>query len=337
MERNVLLIDSDDFKKFIGSYGLKKFMSKLIERLEYDYSRWDQFIKSPRHAINVIEGVMELMPCSDGEYYSFKYVNGHPGNTAKGKLNIVGFGVLAETSTGVPCMLSEMTWLTAIRTACMSALVIKHGARKSNALGIIGCGSQSEFQIMAASTVADIKVINYFDKDPKAMAKFANNMASAGIELNPCNSASEVSLASEVLITNIGYKGRISLLEVTDLRPGQLIIAIGGDCPGKTELSPEILKAVDSIWVEYLPQTKIEGEIQQWPEAPVTEMHQVIIAGSSLAASDIVLFDGVGFAIEDFSALMLLYQELNGTKITLEHRIYPELTDPKDLFGALHA
>lgn len=331
---NLLLIDTDCLQKFIADFGLENFIKELILKLEADYKRWEFFIKSPRHAVNVPEGVMELMPCSDGEFYSFKYVNGHPGNTALGQLNIVGFGVLVETRTGMPCMLSEMTCLTAIRTACMSALVAKYGARKQQHLGIIGCGSQSEFQITAVNTVKPCEKVYYFDKDPKAMEKFARNLANAGFELQACSSAAQVCQNSDILITNIGYKGRVSLLEASDLRPGQLIIAIGGDCPGKTELSKAVLEAADQIWVEFAPQTRIEGEIQQWPEAEVIEFHTVLEQSKPLAANDIVIFDGVGFALEDFSALTLLYDEMQKCSVP-NHKIYPDFVDPKDLFGAL--
>lgn len=54
------------------------------------------------------------------------------------------------------------------------------------------------------------------------------------------------------------------------------INAIGGDCPGKTELHKDILLRSD-IFVEYPPQTRIEGEIQQLAEDhPVTELWQVM-------------------------------------------------------------
>ena len=57
---------------------------------------------------------------------------------------------------------------------------------------------------------------------------------------------------------------------------GVHINAIGGDCPGKTELHKDILLRSD-IFVEYPAQTRIEGEIQQLPEEyPVTELWQVI-------------------------------------------------------------
>src|SRR5690606_5578896 len=86
---------------------------------------------------------------------------------------------------------------------------------------------------------------------------------------------------------------------------GVHINAVGGDCPGKTELHRDILLR-SSVFVEFPPQTRIEGEIQQLPEDhPVTELWQVISGDVPGRVSDAqnTLFDSVGFAIEDFSAL----------------------------------
>ncbi len=57
------------------------------------------------------------MPTTDGEVYGFKYVNGHPKNTRAGRQTVTAFGMLADMATGYPLMLSEMTMLTALRTA----------------------------------------------------------------------------------------------------------------------------------------------------------------------------------------------------------------------------
>src|SRR5580693_2351559 len=71
--------------------------------------------------MEALAGVIELMPTSDGRLYSFKYVNGHPKNTAAGLLTVTAFGVLSDVATGYPLLLSEMTFVTALRTAAMSA------------------------------------------------------------------------------------------------------------------------------------------------------------------------------------------------------------------------
>ena len=101
--------------------GIAQLIDALSDEIEADYRRWAEFDKSPRHATHSHVGVIELMPISDGRLYSFKYVNGHPKNTAEGLLTVTAFGVLAAVDTGYPLMLSELTLSTALRTAAMSA------------------------------------------------------------------------------------------------------------------------------------------------------------------------------------------------------------------------
>ena len=119
---------------------------------------------------------------------------------------------------------------------------------------------------------------------------------------------------------------------------GVHINAIGGDCPGKTELHRDIV-ARSSIFVEYPPQTRIEGEIQQMPEDhPVTELWQVIKGGKTgrQSASEVTLFDGVGFAIEDFSALRYVHQKILDTPYYVDLDLIADPDDPRDLFGMIN-
>src|SRR5258708_20605728 len=87
------------------------------------------------------------MPTSDGRLYSFKYVNGHPKNTGKNLLTVTAFGVLADVATGYPLLLSEMTFVTALRTAAISALAPRRMARpESRGMALTGNGAQTQFQ-----------------------------------------------------------------------------------------------------------------------------------------------------------------------------------------------
>lgn len=115
------------------------------------------------------------------------------------------------------------------------------------------------------------------------------------------------------------------------------INAIGGDSPGKTELHQGILERSD-VFVEYTPQTRIEGEIQQMPEDfAVTEMWKVVNGHhpGRTSASQITIFDGVGFAIEDFSALRVVHDKIKGTELFQNLDIIADPDDPRDLFGML--
>ena len=106
----------------INHIGIAKMLMGVASYIEEDFRRWELFDKVPRVASHSEVGVIELMPTSDGQVYGFKYVNGHPANTKAGLQTVTAFGMLAEVQTGYPVLLSEMTLLTALRTAATSAL-----------------------------------------------------------------------------------------------------------------------------------------------------------------------------------------------------------------------
>jgi len=333
----IRVITISDIKKLIAQVGLQNFFRDLIGELEKEYSRWEHFQKSPRHAVHLDNGVIELMPICDDEFYSFKYVNGHPNNTQSNKLTVVALGLLAETKSGYPLMISEMTLLTAFRTAATSALAAKYLARKNvKTVGIIGTGAQSEFQILAQKALFDIKTVKYFDIDPPAMKKFQHNLRDAGLELIACRDGKSVVENVDIITTATASKKQTHILDVHGINPGLHINGIGGDTPGKTELDKSILSKT-KIVVEYLPQSKAEGEIQQANADVHAELWEIITGKKKGRESDqeITLFDSVGFAIEDFAILKLIYALAIKYNIGTTMDLIPELSDPKNLFSAL--
>src|SRR5450631_2513967 len=141
-------IGVSDILRLVTRIGTGAFIERLATEIEHDYRRWSEFEISARLASHSAVGVIELMPTTDGRLYSFKYVNGHPKNTAQGLLTVTAFGVLADVATGYPILLSEMTFVTALRTAAVSALAATRMARSSSrVMAMIGNGAQSEFQV----------------------------------------------------------------------------------------------------------------------------------------------------------------------------------------------
>ena len=322
--------------RLIAKRGPEAFLAGLAAYIEEDFRRWPRFEKSARLASHSRDGVIELMPTSDGALYAFKYVNGHPANTGAGKLTVTAFGVLADVATGYPLLVSEMTIATAMRTAATSAMAAKFLARKdSSVMAIIGLGAQSEFQALAFKATLGVRHLRVFDIDRAATRKFMVNLAPYGFAIVEAASAEEAVRGADIVTTATAAKSRAAVLTKAMLVPGVHINAIGGDCPGKTEIDVEALKAA-AIFVEFPPQTRIEGEIQQLPEdSPVTELWRVI-AGSAPGrggADDITLFDSVGFAIEDFSTLRYLSDLLAASGIDSRIDLVPDMRDPKDLFG----
>ncbi len=144
-------------------------------------------------------------------------------------------------------------------------------------------------------------------------------------------------MSADIITTVTADKQYATILTDNMVGSGVHINAVGGDCPGKTELHRDILLRSD-IFVEYPPQTRIEGEIQQLaPDHEVTELWQVMSGATKgrRDAGQITLFDSVGFAIEDFSALRYVRDQLKSTGLYQELDMLADPDEPRDLFGML--
>lgn len=334
----VPFVSVDNMMKLVLHLGIERVLTDLAAEIEADFLRWELFDKTPRVASHSDVGVIELMPTSDGHTYGFKYVNGHPANMKQGLQTVTAFGLLAEVATGYPLLLSEMTILTALRTAATSAMAARHLApRGARVMAMIGNGAQAEFQALAFKAICGIEDVRLYDIDPAATRKCVLNLRGYGLNVVACASAAEAILGAQILTTCTADKNHATILNDNMVGAGVHINAVGGDCPGKTELAREILLR-SRIFVEYPPQTRIEGEIQQLPaDHAVTELWQVIAGRQAgrKTAGEITLFDSVGFAIEDFSALRYVLGKLAETGFCDQLDMIADPDDPRDLFGMI--
>jgi ornithine cyclodeaminase len=334
----VPFVSVDNMMKLVMKIGVERFMTELVTYLEEDFRRWEFFDKTPRIASHSTDGVIELMPTSDGTLYGFKYVNGHPSNTKTGRQTVTAFGVLADTASGYPMLITEMTILTALRTAATSAMAAKYLAPKgARTMAIIGNGAQSEFQALAFKAVLGIDKLRLYDIDHDATVKCAKNLAGYGFDIIQASSPEEAVTGADIITTVTADKKNATILTDNMVGQGIHINAVGGDCPGKTELHRDIVLRSD-IFVEYPPQTWIEGEIQQLDKShPINELWKVIagIEPGRSGERQITLFDSVGFAIEDFSALRYLRDRLKEGRFYEELDLLADPDEPRDLFGML--
>ena len=333
-------------RELLARRGVARFIEELSAEIEADFLRWERFEKSPRHATHSSVGVIELMPASDGRLYAFKYVNGHPKNTQAGLLTVTAFGVLADVDTGYPLLLSELTLTTALRTAATSVLAAQRMARQdSRVMALIGNGAQAEFQTIAFHHLLGIREVRLFDTDPGATDKLERNLARlhlAGLKVVRCNSTAAAVAGADIITTATADKRNAIILTPELIVPGVHLNAVGGDCPGKTELHRDILLRPDvRVVVEYEPQSRIEGEIQQMEASYAVCEFSAVLAGRAPGRAherEVTLFDSVGFALEDFSALRYLrriHHEERGAHARID--LLPEPADPKDLFACLGA
>jgi ornithine cyclodeaminase len=335
-----LYLSAPDAVTLVRRLGFQKCIAGMAQNIRADFLRWPDFDKSARVANHSQGGVIELMPISDDTTYSFKYVNGHPQNTAIGLPTVMAFGVLADVSTGLPTLVSELTLTTALRTAATSALAAQTLARpNSRVMALIGNGAQSEFQALAFQHLLGIDTLRLFDIDPLATAKLVANLSGRGLKLQVCTSTAEAVQGADIVTTVTADKACATIVTADMLAPGMHINAVGGDCPGKTELAADVLDGA-KVFVEFTPQTRIEGDIQQMPaDFPVTELWEVLSGTRAGRDHDdqITVFDSVGFALEDFAALRFMHEAALVHGVGERLALIPQMADPKNLFGTLQA
>ena len=327
-----------DMVRIVQRKGLSACIADVAGRIERDFLRWNHFDKSARVACHSDEGVIELMPIADAHEFAFKYVNGHPKNTREGLPTVMAFGVLADVDTGAPRLLSELTIVTAIRTAATSAVAARRLARPgSRSMALIGNGAQSEFQAIAFRDLVGVREVRLFDVDVEATAKLAANLAGQGLEVKLCTSTAEAVRGADIVTTVTADKNYATIITPEMVEPGMHFNAVGGDCPGKTELHRGVLEAA-TVFVEFEPQTRIEGDIQQMPaDFAVTEFWRVLSGDKAgrTSAEQVTVFDSVGFALEDYSALTFIRDAAAELGIGDVVELVPQAANPKNLFGVL--
>ena len=327
---------AQDVAAIVTQAGLAAALRGLADAIRDDYRHWQDFDKCARVASHSPVGVIELMPIANAHTYAFKYVNGHPKNTLRGLPTVMAFGVLADVATGAPVLLSELTLATALRTAAMSAVAAQALARpESKSMALIGNGAQSEFQALAFHYLLGIEELRLFDVDPQATAKLVRNLQHTPIKITLCTSIAQAARGADIVTTVTADKTKATILTPDLVEPGMHINGVGGDCPGKTELHPDVLRGA-SVFVQYEPQTRVEGDVQQMPpDFAVTELWQVL-CGHAPGRSDerqVTVFDSVGFALEDYAALRWLRAQAEALGVGQSVSLVPDLADPKDLFS----
>lgn len=250
---DTLFFSPKDGTDTINRQGMVATLTGMAHYIEQDFLRWTSFDKSARLASHSRDGVIELMPIADDTTYTFKFVNGHPKNTA--------------------------------------------------------CG---------------LSTVMAFDATAKLMRNLQGNPDTAALRLNVHSSTAEAVRGADIVTT----------ITAGMLVAGTHLNAVGGDCPGKTEIHPDVLRAA-KVFVEYEPQTRAEGDLQQMPpDFAVTELWQVL-SGQKTGrdhAGQITMFDSVGFALEDFSALRYLNDSARSLRLGESIPLIPRLDDPKNLY-----
>lgn len=318
----MLILTKKEVEKIIPLREVKKVIT-AVEKAFGDYGKAKVQMPAKLYLdFKEFNGDLRIMPSfsENLKMAGTKIVNVHPNNPKKGLKSVMAVIVLNDPRNGLPLVLMDGTWVTALRTGAASAVATKYLAKKdATTLGAVGAGYQAITQIAAVSKVRKLKEIFVYDINEKAIKSLERILAKEKIKIKR-GELREV-CQKEILVTTTPARGPVVKSEW--ILPGTHINAIGADAAGKQELDPEILKRAKVV-VDSWEQASHSGEIN----VPLTKgiisrediyggLGEIVIGGKPGRTDDkeITIFDSTGLAIQDLYTANVVYNSAKGKKI----------------------
>ena len=266
-----------------------------------------------------IKGRITSMPAYLGEdkALGMKVVTYFPENPKQGLPIILATVFLYSTESGKLLAVMDGTYVTAIRTACISAVATRALANpETPVLGVLGAGVQARAQIRTLCKVRKIREIKVYDVLEKSVQSLKEELEpEVGIKIEAVETAEQAIRNVDLLVTVTTAKEPI--VRVDWLKPGVHINAIGSHRPDLREIDGATMKRA-KVFVDSREAILAEcGDVLlAIKEGAITEGHIAAEIGEVLAgkkagrtnAGEITLYKAVGIAIQDVATAKLIYQ-----------------------------
>jgi ornithine cyclodeaminase/alanine dehydrogenase len=185
----------------------------------------------PKSSFEVPGGTMFFsMPAAlvDPPLAAVKWIGLAADNAARSLPHINGVIVLSDGLTGLPVAIMDAAWVTAARTAGMTAVAARHLARPdSTTIGFVACGAQAHSHLAALAAQFPLKrVIAYGHRRATAEA-FAAQACSLGFDAVATAAPNEAITEADIVITSVPESPDLQpLLDPTRLKPGAFVSAV---------------------------------------------------------------------------------------------------------------
>ncbi len=257
-----------------------------------------------------------------------KWVNVHPRNNKYDLPSVMALIILNDVHTGFPLAVMDGTHITNMRTGAAGGLAAKYLAnRDSSSVGLIGCGVQARFQLMALRELFSINKVSLYDSNVVRLNSLALAFKGMKFAIRKCSSVAECVREQDIVVTTT--PSRKPIIKSEWISPGTHINAIGADAAGKEELFPGLLKKA-AIFVDDRVQAIHSGEINIpmrkkiiKPSDIKATLGEVIARRKSgrSSADEITIFDSTGLAIQDVALANHIYETIHEDRRSRIHGI----------------
>lgn len=273
-----------------------------------------------------IHGRITSMPgfLNDDNALGMKVITYFQDNQKRGLPAILATIMLFSVETGKMIAVMDGSYITAIRTACASAMATRALAnRETPVLGILGAGVQARAHIQALSRVRKLQQIKIYSPSGISATKIRKDMESdVGFGVKVAASAEDAVKHSDIVVTVTTAKEPI--LKSEWLNAGVHINAVGSHRPDLREVDGATL-ARAKVVVDSREAIMTEcGDIllalkeKSIPEDVIHAEIGEVLAGMKSgreSAGEITLYKSVGIAIQDVATANLVYHRALDRKV----------------------
>jgi ornithine cyclodeaminase len=241
------------------------------------------------------------------EFYVVKIASGFVGNLARGLSITNGLMLLFRQATGeLAAILLDKGYLTEVRTAVAGAIAAKYLAPGTvTRIGIAGTGGQARFQLRMLPLVTACRDVTVWGRSEERLTALAEEMTAEGFHVETTRDVRHLAATCNLIVTTTS--ARAPLLDVSDVRPGTHITAMGADAPGKQELDPRLVARADVVAADSIAQCVDHGELAHAVQAGLLDPGRVVELGQLIAArgrartgdGQITIADLTGVAVQD--------------------------------------
>ncbi|MCT4589706.1 MAG: ornithine cyclodeaminase family protein [Carboxylicivirga sp.] len=276
----------------------------------------DYFTPDRMH-VDVKANTLLLMPSVGPDMFATKLVSVFPDNIKKGKAAINGTVILNDGESGESLAVLNGAKLTAMRTAAIACVGIRHLSDPlATTLGIIGGGAQGRHIAWLASHERDLERVYVYDRSPQTINDFISFMAEKcpDVDVALCEDAQQVVVNSEIVATATTSPEPV-IPNLEDLILGKCFVCVGSYKPEMRELPDSIFRLIDSVWIDAEHGKSESGDLIYPLENNLINHDQVkhisklIDNATALGFRETRLFKTVGQGIFDLFAARLVYEK----------------------------
>ncbi len=239
-----------------------------------------------------------------------KWISGNPENPKRGLPYITGIFILNDPDTGLPIAVMDARWMTAYRTAAVSAVSAKYLANPdSEVLAILGCGTQGRSNTLMLREVLPLKKVKAYDINEDSLNRYKKFVQeNSDLEVEPVSSPREAVKDADVIVTaGPILKEPNPVIEADWTKPGATALPLDFDSYWKSSA----IASMDKFYTDDVEQLKYyikEGWIR--PIERIDGSLDEVIVGKKPGREkkeEKIMCMNLGLAIEDVATGKLIY------------------------------